>query len=629
MRQAFQMTVDLIRELEIGFEAQRAGNLAKAEQFYNKVLKADADNKHALNLLGTLCANHQRSSEAVDYITRALAVDPDDSQAHANIGLAYKDLGQIKLASKHFAESVRLQPNHPVVFNNLGNVLRLLDQPGKAIRAYEEALKLFPEFAECWSNLSAALNESNQPDPALKAAGRAIELDPKLPQAYNNNGDILLSLARYEDAMASYEQAVELDPQYVAAIINMARTQRDMDQPELGMQTLQKALQIEPRNPETHHVMGVLYEQMGDRDLAAQKFLHAIELVPDMTVSYYNLTQIRGRKSSDAELAAMLALWEREEQSNESKMHLAYGLYRIHEQRESFDEAFDYLAAGNRLKARNSTYKDSDVAEYLDGSVAGVASVIERLAGEGGNASSQPVFVLGMPRSGTSLTEQILASHSEIIGAGEVSFAFDTIHRIKELVGKPYPMNLHEVTPEQLNNLGDYYLSRHNDDNLTKTYVIDKSPLNFQYLGLLALALPGARFVHCHRDPVANCFAIHRIPFDKRQSYAHDLAALGQYYSRYQRLMQSWHELFPGRILDVCYEDTVDDIEAQSHRLLDFLELPFEEEVLSFYATRRVVKTPSASQVREPIYKTSVAAWRKYEKHLQPLIKNLQGLDND
>ena len=618
------MAVDLIRELEIGYEAQRAGNLAKAEQFYNKVLAADANNEHALNLLGMLCVNHERSSEAVDLITRALEIDPENSQAHGNLGLAYKDLGKIKLASKHLAESVRLQPNHPVVFNNLGNVLRLLDQPGKAIRAYEQSLKLFPEFAECWSNLSAALNESNQPEPALKAAARAVELDPALAQGYNNQGDILVALARYEDAMASYEKAVELSPQYVAAIINMARTQRDMDQPELGMQTLQKALQIEPRNPETHHVMGVLFEQMGDREKAAQKFLQAIELVPDMTVSYYNLSQIRGRKSSDEELDAMLTLWNREEQSNESKMHLAYGLYRICEQREQFDEAFAYLAAGNKLKARNSTYKDADVAEYLDGSVAGVAGVIERLAGDGGNRSSQLVFVLGMPRSGTSLTEQILASHSEIIGAGEVSFAFDTIHRIKELVGKPYPMNLSDVTADQLTDLGDYYLSRHNDDNLTKTYVIDKSPLNFQYLGLLALALPNARFVHCHRDPVANCFAIHRIPFDKRQSYAHDLAALGEYYSRYRRLMRSWHELFPGRILDVCYEDTVEDIETQSRRLLDFLDLPFEEDVLSFYATKRVVKTPSASQVREPIYKTSVAAWKKYEKHLQPLIDKLK-----
>ena len=623
------MAVDVTRELEIGYAAQRGGDFAKAELFFKKALKSDEGNKHALNLLGMLCVNTGRPEEAIEYIEQALQVDADDSQAHANLGLAYKDIGKIKAAAKHLAESVRLQPEHPVIFNNLGNVLRLLDKPGQAIRAYEQALKLYPEFAECWSNLAAALNESNQPDPALKAAGRAISLDPSLAQAFNNQGDVYLALARYEDAMASYQKAVQLSPQYVSAIINMARAQRDMDQPELGMQTLQKALQIEPNNPEAYHVMGVLHEQMGDRDKAAEMFLRAIELVPDMTVSYYNLAQIRGRQSTDKEFNAMRSLWNREEQSNDSKMHLAYGLYRIFEQRKQFDKAFEYLAAGNKLKAANSKYEDSDVAEYLDGSVAGIANIVNRLEGAGGNTSSQPVFVLGMPRSGTSLTEQILASHSEVIGAGEVSYAFDTVHRIKELVGKPYPASLHDVTGDQLTDLGNYYMSRHNEDNLSRRYVIDKSPLNFQYLGLLALTLPEARFIHCHRDPVANCFAIHRIPFDKRQSYAHDLAALGQFYSRYHRLMQRWHELFPGRILDVCYEDTVGDIETQSRRILDFLELPFEEEVLSFYATKRVVKTPSASQVREPIYKSSVAAWKKYEKHLQPLIQNLKGLERD
>jgi tetratricopeptide (TPR) repeat protein len=618
------MAIDLTRELEIGFEAQRAGNLPKAEQYFKKVLKSDAANKHALNLMGMLCVNAGRSTEAVEFIERALAVDAEDSQAHANLGLAYKDLGQIKSALKHLAESVRLQPIHPVVFNNLGNVLRLLNQPGKAIRAYEKAIKLYPDFPECWSNLAAALNESDQPEPGLKAALRAIELDPALAQAYNNQGDVLLSMARYEDAMVSYEKAVELSPQYAAAIINMARTQRDMDQPEAGLKTLEIALKIEPNNPDAHHVMGVLQEQMGDREKAAEQFLQALEIAPEMTVSHYNLAQIRGRKSSDEELAAMLTLWQRDEQSHDSKMHLAYGLYRVYEQRDLFDEAFGYLKAGNQLKANESTYKDSDVAKYLDGSVEGVANVIERLQGMGGDLDSHPVFVLGMPRSGTSLTEQVLASHSEIIGAGEVSFAFDTIHRIKELVNKPYPMNLADITAEQLIKLGNYYMSCHRDENLSKTYVVDKSPLNFQYLGLLALALPNARFIHCHRDPVANCFAIHRIPFDKRQSYAHDLSALGQYYSRYSRMMNSWHSLFPGRILNVQYEDTVEDIEAQSRRLLGFLDLPFEEGVLSFYATKRVVKTPSASQVREPIYKSSIAAWKKYEKHLGPLIENLE-----
>lgn len=618
------MADNLLRKLEVGFDAQRAGDFVKAERVYRQVLRKDRRNKHALNLLGVLCVNTRRPQEAVDLISRALSVDPDDAQAHANIGLAYKDIARPRSAVKHLAESVRLDPTNPVVFGNLGNVLRLLDQPGKAIRAYDSAIRLQPEFAECWSNLAAALNETGQHEAGLKAAAKAIELNPRLAQAYNNRGDIYLEQARYTEAMQSYEKAVELDPAYTAALINMARVQRDIDDSEAGMQTLEAVLRREPENADALHVMGVLHEQMGDRESAASCFKRAIAIVPDMTVSHYNLAQIRGRPSSDEELRAMLDLWESDELSSTSRMHLAYGLYRVFEQRERYDEAFARLAEGNRIKALTSSYDDREVADYLAESVAGIENLLSRLGVEAGDADDRPVFVIGMPRSGTSLTEQILASHSEISGAGEVSYAFDTVHRINSMTGQSYPTNLRALTAEQLRELGEYYMSCHAEHNKATRYLVDKSPLNFQYLGLLAMALPNARFVHCHRDPIANCFAIHRIPFDKRQAYAHDLAALGQYYNRYRALMRDWHRLFPGRILDVRYEDTVADIDAQARRMLGFLELGFEDSVLDFYKTKRLVKTPSASQVREPIYKDAIAMWKNYEKHLGPLIEKLK-----
>jgi hypothetical protein len=182
-------------------------------------------------------------------------------------------------------------------------------------------------------------------------------------------------------------------------------------------------------------------------------------------------------------------------------------------------------------------------------------------------------------------------------------------------------MNL--LTADQYAELGDYYMSRHLAKNLDAQYVVDKTPLNFQYIGLLGLALPQAKFIHCHRNPVANCYSIHRMTFDEKQTYAHDLTALGKYYTRYWKLMQRWKTMFPDRILDVRYEDTVADIEKQSRRILDFLDLAFEEKVLEFHKTERLVKTPSASQVRQPIYTDSVEAWKNYEKHLGPLIDNL------
>ncbi len=618
------MSDQVMQLLESGYRAQQTGDSSRAEQLYDQVLTLEPDNLHALNLKGMLCVNSLRAEEAVGLLTRALAIDADNPQTHNNIGLAYKDLGEVHKAIQSFHDSIGLDPSNPDVHNNLGNVLRVVERPAEAIRSYEKALQLRRNFGECWSNLAAALNESGQQDAALKAVGRALDLDPALAQAYNNRGDIYLAQARYAAALSEYRRAIELSPKYVAALINMARVQRDMDSPDEAMDTLKLALAIEPRNPEALLVQGVLHEQMGDRSSAASSFLDAIETSPEMTVAHYYLSQIKGRNSTDAEFSSMRRLWDEATLNANAKMYLAFGLYRGYEQREQYDDAFLYLAEGNRIKAESTPYDDEETATYIKSILQCAEATINRLGDRPGAADTRPVFVLGMPRSGTTLTEQVLASHSEVAGAGELSLAYDTAHSIRTMTGEQFPDNMKLLAAGQYRELGEKYMAGHSADNLAARYVVDKTPLNFQYIGLLALALPNARFIHCHRDPVANCFSIHRMPFDEKQTYAHDLVALGKYYTRYWKFVRRWHALFPGRILDIRYEDTVADIEKQSRRLLGFLDLPFEAGVLDFYKTKRLVKTPSASQVREPIYKDSVAAWKKYERHLSPLIENLR-----
>ncbi len=609
--------------LESGYRAQQSGDAATAERQYRDVLKQDPQNIHALNLMGMLCVNDFRAPEAVEFIAAALQQNPDNPQSHSNIGLAYKDVGEPQKAIQHFQRSIEIDSGNPDVFNSLGNVLRVVDRPKDAIAAYERALKIHPNFAECWSNLSAALNEAEKHDRALKAVNRAIQLDAQLAQAFNNRGDIYLAMARYEDAVAEYRRAIELSPKYVAALINMARTQRDMDRPEEARETLRLAMQIEPNNPEALLVQGVLDEQMGDRGLAAQSFVKAIEQLPEMTVAHYYLAQIKGREGTDEEFTAMRELDKREDLTPKARMYLEFGLFRACDQRGMYDEAFAHLAAGNAIKAEASPYDDEDTAQYIESIIDSARRAIDKHGDAPGLQDSRPVFVLGMPRSGTSLTEQILASHSAVAGAGELSYAYDTAHSIRKMVHEKFPDNVKLLSTEQFTELGERYMGRHLEANLRSRYVVDKTPLNFQYIGMLALALPQAKFIHCHRDPIANCFSIHRMPFDEKQTYAHSLESLGTYYSRYWNFMQAWHELFPGRILDCRYEDTVADNEAQSRRLLGFLDLEFEDQVLEFHKTKRIVKTPSASQVRQPIYKDSVAAWKHYENHLQPLIDSL------
>ena len=617
------MLESIVRDLEAGYRAQQAGDPARAEQLFRGVLRRDPRNVHALNLLGMLCVNAARPKEAIAFIKKALGIDRRDPQAHANIGLAYKDTGKPKDAARHFNEAIRLDPRNPVVYNNLGNVLRLLEQPREAAGAYERALKLQPAFAECWSNLAAAMNESDRLERGLQAVDRALQLDPALAQAWNNRGDILLKQAKYAEALEHYRRAAALSPKYAAAMINMARVQRDMEAPEDAVETLEKVLAMEPRHPEAHQVMGVLREQMGDREDAARHLQAAIDAAPAMGIAHYQLAQINGRRGTDDELAAMRSAWEKDNLSRNDRMYLAFGIARALEERGAYDEAFEYLSRGNGVKAATRPYDDEETAAYIDGLYRFAASAAQRVGFDAGFPDARMVFVVGMPRSGTSLTEQILATHSAVAGAGELSYAYDMAHRVRDMTGQKFPDNMARLSATSFRELGEYYVSRHSAANLAARYVVDKTPLNFQYIGLLALALPKARFIYCHREAVANCWAIHRIPFDEKQTYAHSLTALGQYYRRHRDLVDRWQSLVPGRILAVRYEDTVTDVETQSRRMLEFLDLPFEPAVLAFHENRRLVKTPSASQVRRPIYTESVAAWKHYERHMGPLIEAL------
>ena len=210
-----------------------------------------------------------------------------------------------------------------------------------------------------------------------------------------------------------------------------------------------------------------------------------------------------------------------------------------------------------------------------------------------------------------------------VSGAGEVSYAFDCARMAASMANKPFPDCIADLNPVQLAEIGNSYMSRHGDLPVGQAWVVDKTPLNFQYIGFLARALPQARFIHCQREPMDNLFSIHRIPFDENQTYAHSQESLADYYLQYREMMAVWKALYPGRILDVSYEDTVTDLELQCRNMLNFLDLQFEPQLLEFYQASGLVKTPSASQVREPIYRDSVASWKRYEEQVQPVRRAL------
>ena len=610
--------------LEAGLKCYQLGNLDAAEKHFRQLVSRDSSNIHGLNLLGMVCVNTGRPQEAVQLITRALEIKPADPQAHGNLGLAYQRMGNLALAERHFRKSVELNANKPALWNSLGNVLREKGQSSDAVKSFESALKLDGNYPECWTNLSQALIDVGRFDKAFQAVSRALQIDPRLPDAHNQLAEVYRKEFKFDLAISAYKKSLELDPTLYESMLGLATVYRESEDAEAALAILNRLIELEPGHAKAYSVLGVLKEQIGDKEAAADCFKKAIELAPDVISPHYELSQIKGRKSSKDEILAMERLQEQTDLSRQDKAHLHFGLGEAYDKQGQIDKAFAAWEIANQIKALRFPYNPDIRKQHRDLTIEMSKTLTANFAETSSSQVRPLVFVVGMPRSGTSLTDQILTSNSNVSSLGEVGYADEMAVQVKELTGELYPQGLVKLTPKNLEILRASFLDKISHKHSKFQILLDKTPLNFQHLGLLAEVFPNAKFIHCHRSPLDNCFSIFKLSFADHQDYAHELTALGHRYSLYQEMMEMWKETYTDRIMDVCYEDTVADLEAQCHRLVDFLGLAFEPKMLEFYASERVVRTPSASQVRQPIYKSSVQAWKKYEQHLQPLVSALE-----
>ncbi len=620
------MDEQTLRVLETAYRQQQSGQLAEAEAQYRNVLRRHPTNVHALNLLGAICVNSGRAQEGAPLIEAALR-QSDDDQAYANLGLAYQQLDRFEEARVALAQAITRNPANPIVHNNLGNVLLALERPQEAIGAFRQALSLHADYAECLSNLAGALAQVDQLVPALAAADRAIALGPNAAQAHNNRGEVLFRQARFDEAVVSYRRAVDLDDQYHAAKINLSAGLKETGDVEGARELLLQVIKDDPDNPRAYNNLGVLLEQLGQGEAAAAAFREAIARSPNYANAYYQLAQLRGQGLSDAEVDQVRTLLADPSLGDKQVMPLSFALACACNTRKDYARTFKHLSRAQALKADENPYDDGRIATYYARVMEVFATPLGPL--EPSTLAPQPVFVLGMPRSGTSLVEQVLSSHPAVCGAGELSFMEDLVAEAKRSTGHPYPECCQHLSGGQRDELGQMYLQRLAQRGEGASMVIDKTPMNFQYIGLISAVLPQARFVHCTRHPVANCWSIFRLPFEKSHAYAHSLDALGRYYRRYRELMQHWAHYAGERMIELPYEAMIDDLPAQSERLLAFVGLPFDPRVLKFHQTDRIVKTPSASQVRAPIYRSSLESWKHYAPFLGPLLAHLGDDEHD
>ncbi|HEX4143075.1 MAG TPA: sulfotransferase [Pirellulales bacterium] len=496
----------------------------------------------------------------------------------------------------------------------------------EAAAAYRRVLAIRPNLAEAHVNLGNVLTEQRKLDDAAAQYKSAIALNPNLFQACNNLGNILREQGELEQALAHYHQAIALNPDYADAHNNVAGVLRSQGKLAEAVERYQHAIALRPDFADAHNNLAGVLKQLGRFDEALAHYDRALALRPDFVQAHYRRTDLKTFRAGDADLAALEALAaDTARLPRHRKPPIHFALAKALEDVGDYPRAFEQWLRGNALKRSQVNYDEAScqrgfraIADLFD------ANLLAR-ARAPWDLSPVPIFIVGMPRSGSTLVEQILASHPQVDAGGELK----NLERVVRATSDPggwsasYPALIQALDADGLRRLGQAYLASLPALSDGKTHITDKLPGNFLRIGLIHLILPGARIIHTVRDPVDTCVSCFtRLFADVPFSY--DLAELGRHFRCYHELMEHWRRVLPaGSVLDVAYEDLVDDLETHARRLIEHCGLAWDDRCLSFHETSRPIATPSNVQARQPLYRSSVGRWRRYEAYLQPLLAEI------
>jgi tetratricopeptide (TPR) repeat protein len=515
--------------------------------------------------------------------------------------------------------------NAQVIFNDAVRH-HLAGRIHEAVTLYERALVLKPSYADAHNNLGVALAQLGRIEDARPHFERAVALNPGYADAHNNLGNSLAAQGRFEEAVAHFERARALNPGLVNAHNNLGVALVQLGKIDDAVSHYRRVLAIDPDNAEAHHNLGGAFKVQGKFDDAMAHYGRAIAIRPAYAEAHFCRAEIKTYHRRDADLAALEALAARNDLPADKAQFIHFALAKALEDCGDYTRAFEHLNRGNDLKRRQINYDEPGINELFRRiSTVFDSRLFHRFRGKGA-LSSAPVFVLGMPRSGSTLIEQILASHPQIFGAGELADLDTALTSVLNASGQPVPFpecvpDLGDVT---LRRIAETYISRLSAHAHGEVRIVDKAPNNFLNIGLIRIVLPNARIIHTTRNPIDTCVSCYSKLFANGQYFSYDLAELGRLYRRYTELMAHWRSVLPPEaILDVSYEDVVDDLEGQARRLIDYCGLPWDDRCLSFHKDSRPVNTASAMQVRQPVFRSSLQRWRRYEAGLAPLLREL------
>jgi tetratricopeptide (TPR) repeat protein len=502
--------------------------------------------------------------------------------------------GDARQAEDIYRSILKRDPNHVEAARLLAKIAVDNKRFEDAEVYLRHAASITPDYTRLWVDLANVLRELQRPAEALQCASKVMELAPEMAESHMLYAGVVGLSNRHEDAIASYEKALAIAPNKPGALCSMA-----------------------------HHL-----KTIGKQEQAIAAYRKCIEIKPNHAEAYWSLANLKTFQFVETEIQKMYELLEGDNLADESRVqiHNALGLDR--ESRRDYDTAFSHYRQCNALRRKTESYDPVETESRYDRIVDVFDQDFLDSRAEYGNSDPAPIFIVGLPRSGSTLIEQILASHSMVDGTHELT---ELTAAVKGLRRSPkrnsnFPDTLPGLSAEEWQGLGAAYIESTRQYRGAALHFIDKNPNNFTFVGLIRLALPNAKIINARRHPLDSCFGTYKQLFAAGQPFSYDFTDLGEYYLQYARLMQHWHQLMPGFVLDVHYEDVVADLDTQVRRILDYCGLPFEDACLRFHETDRAVKTASSEQVRRPIYSSSVNLWRNYEAHIGELVEVLEPL---
>jgi tetratricopeptide (TPR) repeat protein len=605
-------------------DAQRSlGRAREAVTLYELALQIDPGRDDAHNNLGNAFLALGENAAAVGCYRRALELRRNDAQVLCNLGNALRQVGELEEAMDCTRRALELAPGLSMAHNNLGLLLAARGERDVAITQYREALKHNPRYVEALINLGTALRQQGQRREALAAYQQAVQLDPRRADSHSDLGHTLLESRRVQEAAESFRSALVLQPNHVVAHLGLAAAQRVQGLGSEAEATCEAALAFAPQNHDALVLLGDLRADRGEIAQAQDLFARVLIADPKFTSAYCSIAAHRRMTLDDTSwLQGAEALLDKPLPLAD-EIQLRYALGKYFDDIGDYDPAFSNHQQANELTKRYGGRYDGEHLTALVGRIIKRCDAsFVRAQWPASSASEEPVFIVGMPRSGTSLTEQILASHPAVFGGGEISFWDRAFAGAEESVfaGPAESAPQREDLAPRLADVGQRYLQRLRERAGAARRITDKMPANFFYAGLIHAVLPRARIIHLQRHPLDTCLSVYFQNFFNVSPYANDLEHLAHYYGQYLRIMAHWRSVLPEHaLLEVPYEGLVQDAERWTRRMLEFIGLPWDPQCLQFHQSRRAVITASKWQVRQKINSGSVGRWRNYAKHLAPL----------